>query len=76
MAIDKVALQDAGVKLVDLVYALSDGVDMDDIPAGTAFLVALTQLAGDIQADPDAALLAIASGALSELSDRKVDVPE
>ena len=75
MAFDKIALQEAGVKLTVLVYALADGVDTDDIPAGTDFLVALASLADDIAADPDAALLAIASGALSELSDRKVDVP-
>ena len=69
MAYDKMELQAAGVKVVELVVALSDGADMDDLDEGVALLTALSGVAGAIQEDLDAALLDIVSGAASAAAD-------
>ena len=69
MAYDKMELQAAGVKVVELVVALSDGADMNDLDEGVALLTALSGVAGAIQEDLDAALLDIVSGASSAAAD-------
>ena len=75
MAYNKMELQAAGGLLINLVQALSDGIDAGDIAEGTEFLVALSGLADDIKADPDAAILDILSGATSAFADMRRDVP-
>lgn len=73
MAYDKVELQAVGAKLVDLVLALADGVGVDDLDEGTAFLVAASSVASDIAGDPDAAIADILAGAASAFADLKRD---
>ena len=69
----KEQLQAAGAKLVDLILALSDGAGVDDIDEGTAFLVSLAGVAGEIADDADSALLDILAGAASALADNRRD---
>ena len=73
MAYDKVAVQEVGAKLWDLIDALTDGVDAGDIAQGTAFLIAASGQAGTIGGDPDAAVADILSGLTSAFADSKRD---
>lgn len=73
MAYDKAALQEVGGKLIDFVLALADGVGVDDLDEGTAFLVAAASQAGEIAGDPDAAIADILAGAASAFADTKRD---
>ena len=73
MAYDKMALQDAGGLLTDLILALSDGAGADDIPEGIALVKALSGVAGDISGDTDAAVADILAGAASAFADSKRD---
>ena len=67
-------LKNAGVKLGDLLVALSDGVGVDDMDEGTAFLVALSNVADDLAEDLDSAVLEILSGLTDRLGDARRDV--
>jgi hypothetical protein len=73
MAYDKVAMQEIGGKLVDLVLALADGVGVEDLEEGVAFLSAAATQGSSIAADPDAAIADILAGAASAFADLKRD---
>ena len=73
MAYDKVALQEVGGKLVDLILALADGVGVDDLDEGSAFLVAAATQGASIASDTDAAVADILAGAASAFADLKRD---
>jgi len=74
MAYDKASIKSAGEALADLIVALGDGVGADDIPEGTAFLVAIAAQVPSFIEDTDAAILAFLSGLTDKLSDAKRDV--
>ena len=52
-----------GARLVDLAYALSDGLDISDSDEGVALLTAFMNAADEFQGDLDAAVLDLLSGA-------------
>jgi hypothetical protein len=66
---DKISIQECGARLVDLVVALADGVGLDDMEEGTAFLVALAGVGDDLAEDLDSGLLDLLAGAASAYAD-------
>jgi len=72
MAADKAVCKKLGSELVDLIYAIADGVDVSDAGAVIELVTALGAAASDIKADPDAAIAYVLSGASEAFGDRKV----
>lgn len=67
----------AGVALINLVYALKDGAGLDDIDEGVALLSSLAAASDEIQANPEAAIADIVSGAGDRFARLKQnEVPE
>mgnify|MGYP001823296082 CR=1 FL=1 len=73
MAYDKLQLQEAGAKLVDLILAISDGVGADDLEEGSAFLVSLVGCFDELSGDTDAALFHLLGAAADHYADFKRD---
>jgi len=68
---NKAGLQAAGGTITALIYALMDGVGLDDLDEAKDVGVALFPLIDEIKDDPDAALLDIVSGLTSSFADRR-----
>lgn len=68
---DVIQLRAAGMSLVEMVYALSDGIDAGDIAEGTALITALMGVSDDIKEDADSAILEIVAGAFIHLAAKR-----
>lgn len=64
-------LKNVGYTIVDLVYAVKDGLDMADVTYAQNFIVAVMAAADDIKEDVDSAALDILSGAAESLANRR-----
>jgi hypothetical protein len=64
-------LRSVGKSLVELVYALENGVDIGDLGAAQALVGKLLAVAGDIKDDADSALLEIGGGLLAGLAEKR-----
>lgn len=76
MAYNKDQVQALGTKLVALAQAVSDGVDVTDVAAGMEVLQAFMAASDEFQADLDAALLDMVSGAAGAAADLRRNPPE
>lgn len=56
-------LRNVGASLVDLVMAVKDGIDVEDVLPAQTLLTAVLNAVDDIQEDPDSAILDIIAGA-------------
>ena len=72
MAADKAACKKLGAEIVEMIYAVADGVDVSDAGAVIELVTALGAAASDIKADPDAAVGYVLSGAAEAFGDSKV----
>lgn len=72
---DKVKIEDAAVKSVDMFDALSDGVGVEDSAQLMSLISSLVAAADAFQADKDAAVLHYVSKVIEVIGDRRVDVP-
>ena len=73
MAYNKDQVQALGAKVVDMVNAVADGVDVADVSVGMELLTAFMSASDEIAADKDAAILDIVSGATSAFADQRRD---
>ena len=71
MAYEKAGIQAIGVSITALIYALMDGVGLDDIDEIKDVAVAAFPHLSDIKDDPDAAVLDIVSGLTSSFADKR-----
>ena len=69
------ALKNLGYAVIDFIYAVSDGLDAEDLVQGQALVVAGLAAAPDIQNDVDSAGLMVLSGAAEKLSKYRLDPP-
>jgi len=67
-------LQGVGKALVELAYALENGVDISDLGAAQALVTRLLGVSGDIKDDVDSAILEIGSGLLAALAEKRRSV--
>ena len=73
MAYDKTQVQALGAKVVAMVNAVADGVDVSDISVGMELLTAFMSASDEISADKDAAILDVVAGAASAYADQRRD---
>ena len=73
MAYSKEQVHALGAKVVDMVNAVADGVDVSDIAVGMELLTAFMAASDEIAADKDAAILDIVAGATSAFADQRRD---
>ena len=66
---------DTGRKLVELILALKDGVDVEDSDEFISFGTALMGSIDEIKEDTDAAVLHLVSGITDRLGDERLDPP-
>lgn len=71
MAYDKSQLQEAGVKLVELILAVADGVGADDLDEGVEFFTAAVGCVDEFKEDFDAALFQLLGAAANYYGDLK-----
>jgi hypothetical protein len=64
-------LRGVGVALVDLAYALENGVDISDLGAAQILVTKLLAAADDVKEDVDSALLEILSGLAGALAEKR-----
>ena len=68
---NKAQPQALGGAVVDMVNAVSDGVDVTDMAVGMKLMAAFKAAKDEIQGDKDAALLDILAGAASAFADQR-----
>ncbi|RKZ20201.1 hypothetical protein DRQ50_00145 [bacterium] len=71
MAYNKDQVQALGAKIVDMVNAVADGVDVSDVSVGMDLLAAFMSASDEIATDKDAAVLDIVAGATSAFADQR-----
>ncbi len=64
-------LRAVGAKVVEVAYAVRDGLDLADLAAAQGLVAALLAAADDIKEDVDSALLEIGSGLLSAVAEKR-----
>ena len=69
------ALKNLGFALIDMIYAVKDGLDAEDLIAVQGLVVAALAAAPDIQRDVDSAGLMVVSGAAEKLARYREDPP-
>lgn len=72
---NKAQLNALGVRLVELVDAVADGLDVTDVAVGINVLRAFMEAADDFALDKDAALLDVLAGAAGAAADRRLSLP-
>ncbi len=75
MAYNKEQPLDTGRKLVELILALKDGLDVEDSDEFIAFGTALMGSVDEIKEDTDAAVLHLISGMTDRFGDERINPP-
>jgi hypothetical protein len=75
MAYDKTQVQALGAKVVDMVKAVADGVDVSDVSVGMELLTAFMAASDEISSDTDAAIFDIIAGAADAYATERRNPP-
>ena len=71
MVADKSQCKAVGVALLDLIYAVKDGIGVDDISIAQSTFLAALAAADDIKGDTDAAIPFVVAGLVEAYGEKK-----